>query len=194
MVVASALVLLLISCDNQNNVPVKDEEPDPPLPPLCKSIPAADLQNQFKTSGSDRAVASVYPIKRSNDMKQKDFDLVIVLHDGRNAAAGQPADAQKFEKEAGYYVQYMKRQKVKMEDLPRSYNAMVTRQDARAVQGLQVCLELTRTLASFDFTGSLSNGVSSMRIDSAGKCPPECPAPPEVYEQAMLRTIKKTYQ
>lgn len=191
---ACALVLLLISCDNQNNVPVKQEEPDPPLPPLCKSIPEADLQNQLKSLGSDRAVVSMYPIKRSDDMKRKDFDMVIVLHDGRNTVAGQPADPEKFEKEAGYYVQYMKKQQVRMEKVPHSYNALLRRQDGKAVQGLEVCLELTRAQATFDLSGSHLVDFPSMRLDSAGKCPPECPNPPEVYEQAMLRTIKRIYQ
>jgi hypothetical protein len=194
VVAASALVLLLIACGNQNNVPVKEEEPGPPLPPLCKSIPEADLQNQLKSIGSDRAVASVYPIKRSSDMKRKDFDMVIVLHDGRNTVAGQPVDPEKFEKEAGYYVQYMKRQQVRMEEVPRSYNALLRRQDGKAVQGLEVCLELTRAKATFDLAGSHLVDFPSLRLDSAGKCPPECPNPPEVYEQAMLRTIKKIYQ
>jgi hypothetical protein len=193
-VAASALFLLLISCDNQTKGTEKEEGPTPPLPPLCKSIPATDLQNQFRSSGSDRAVASIYPIKRSGDMTQKDFDLVIVLHDGKNAAAVQPADAAKFEKEAGYYVQYMKKHKVQLKDVPRSYYATVHRQDARAVQGLRVCIDLSSTLATYDFTGSVQPGVPSLQLDSAGKCPPECPNPPEPLERAMNKVIKKTYQ
>lgn len=174
---ASALVLLLISCDNQNTGKEKEEDPLPPATRLCKSLSPTDLQNQFKSSGSDRAVVSVYPIKKSDDMSQKDFDLVIVLHDGKNAA-----DTQKFRKEAGYYMQYMKKQKSQLKDIPTLYYATVYRKDPRAVQGLQVCIEPTRGLASYDFTGQVSPGVPSFRLDSAGKCPPECPLPPEPPE------------
>lgn len=194
VVAASALVLLLMSCDNEHKSKAKWEDPPAPLAPVCKSITATDLQNQFKSSGSDRAVVSIYPTKKSNDMARKDFDLVIVLHDGKNAAAIQPADATKFEKEAGYYVQYMKKNKVQMKDVPRSYYATVNRKDARAVQGMRVCIDLSNTLASYDFTGSVAPGIPSFTIDSAGKCPPECPLPPEPLEDAMRKAIKKTYQ
>jgi hypothetical protein len=194
VVLASAFALLLISCDNDSNGKNTGEDPLPPMSAVCKSIPDADLQNQFKSSGSDKVVASIYPVKKSGDMSQKDFDLVIILHDGKNAAAPQPADAQRFEKEAGYYVEYMKRQKVQMKDVPRSYNAMVRRQDGKGVQGMKVCVELSKMVASYDYTGYVSPGAPSFLRDSAGKCPPECPAPPQVYEQAMLRAIMKTYK
>lgn len=185
VVAVFTLVLLVISCDNQSTAKEKEKEKGKDsvtaMRPLCKSISATDLQNRFKSSGSDRTMVSIYPIKKSDDMSQKDFDLVIILHDGKNAAAVPPADVKKFEKQTGYYVQYMKKHKADMKEVPSLYYATVRRQDARAVQGLQVCIDLTKALASYDFTGSTPGG-SSFRLDSAGKCPPECPTPPEPPE------------
>lgn len=177
VVSAAALVLLLISCTNESRVKGQTESRISPLSPLCKSIPAADLQNQFKRTGSNRTVVSIYPIKKSADMKRKDFDLVIVLHEGKNAP-----DVKKFEKEAKFYIQYMKKHQAQVKEIPTLYYATVHRKDARTVQGLQVCIDLTTTVASYDFTGSVSTGVPSFRLDSAGKCPPECPLPPETPE------------
>lgn len=187
-IVAATAFVLLLACNSQK-VKIEDEAQVSPAPPLCRSVPAENLQQQFKKNGSEEAMISIYPVKKSGDMSRKDFDLVFVLHDGKNTAGLKPA--QSFEKEAEYYVQYMKKQKVQAENLPTAYYAAIRK--AESPQCLQVCLELDKMKAVYDYS-CIDQNHTFKAIDSAGKCPPECISSPLLYQRAMEKVIIKTFQ
>src|SRR4051812_36190412 len=75
---------------------------------VCKTISSAELEASTRSTQAKKIRASVYPIKKSADMQVSDLDALVVLGE-TDQNSQQKVSVAQFEKQAGYYVDYLKK-------------------------------------------------------------------------------------
>jgi hypothetical protein len=139
---------------------------------VCKTISSAELEASTRSTKAKSIRASIYPIKKSANMQQSDLDALVVLGETDQNPYQKMSVAQ-FEKQAGYYVDYLKKQKVVTSTLPYHYVLYLNREGI--VQKLPICFcldPLTGKIKTCDSESGQNNFV--FENDSAGRCPPDC--------------------
>jgi ABC-type molybdate transport system substrate-binding protein len=170
--------------------PIATPQADPRGASLCRTISATELQSLL--NGQNRAVASIFPVKKSADSTKQDFELMIMMPTVNTKKAAPAKD--NFEKEAGNYVSYLKGRKLNQDKIPTNYYLILNKNMLKSKKSMQVCIDpLQGSIKIYDIEAGNIYVPNPSYSDSAGKCPPDCTTTDALYADIMYTAIRKNY-
>lgn len=157
------------------------------------------LIQKFEESNSDSLLLEVYPIKLTPGPKQ-DFELLVNYHYGTNTAKQKKLETA-LKKKAGFYISYLKNEKVSEQSIPWGYQLKLDRQEIGNKNNLLLYLSFQDLSITYE-TDSCKYPpgceepeelLTVADVDSACKYPPGC-----LYTMLSTQTvgnvIRETYK
>lgn len=182
-----------------------------------KLIKIKEVKDALAKSEYKKIVMNIYPVKQSNHLKKRDFDLKIIYQDWKEHSKnlGSKFNNKLFSVQSTNYVSYLKSKNISMKIIPHGYYLEIDEASIKNIAAISFYLSpednqleyylLSETGEQKDDDKTLKpdstckcppeccNLVVS-KGDSTGKCPPECPKYPLLLDNTMKTIINKVYK
>lgn|GEM_PF-1313848 len=185
--------LLLMACydanihstDNSGAVLLQKGKKDS----ICKVIYLTDLRKSIAASKKGSVILGIYPLKRSANMKKKDFDLALVVLDTLKVpdiqGKGKGKAQAPFLKEYNWYRSYLKNKNIPEASIPIGYYLEANVQTLNKENYLKLCIAVVPDRNAY-----------SARMNSMQPCfTDSCKSPPGPCYcdnvEAYIRILKK---
>lgn len=143
----------------------------------CKLIKASEINAALAKSKSKKIILNIYPVKLSNNLQKRDFDLKISFHDAAEPtkSINEKSNEKLFKTQSDWYVGYLKNRNVPKNKVPVGYFMQIDSSFLKTSVGLSFCHTAGQDNVNyFLLTDKPDKDDASAKKDSTCKCPPDC--------------------